>query len=698
MSRSPIVIFCLLISHEKVIISPAFCVRLESDEYTSILKKKVKNKTQNPLKNVDAMDLTVWKLSRPRPSEELTPTFVSSIQYVDERSESVNQDQTAFQLYGEEIIGEQGPWPDDEVIHVLVQCPAIDKIAEPLRKKQKTDDVSFDDPARDHERFIEAQKHDVELACTALAPSTAATIPAFVGEQQTRPILIGRPFHNYGFPIGLFHPVFNLFHSVMRSKEPIYPDTRIYSSVRELWNAFAGIYHREEDRIEAITPPLAKLLDDTFQVREISGTKSNGIMIEPCGLSTVYLVIEEVNNEIGMGQADPCNQGGLAYRKYWATQTAIRKLSHCPSIILAIAGPWMCVLGAIYLEKAVVQPLTNYIWLGGNVYDDEEQLLMTARLFGALKTAISSLRTYYRGISNRAGEPNLQAEVSKFPFITEYDSTKFTYVSRLASDYYLGKLLYEAKLDDGQRVVVKFASRYHAEAHRLLAERGLAPKLHHSSTEGGSLYGGRYMVVMDFFEGKMPHTLSEGQFNRVKEAIDLLHSHGIVFGDLRILNVLAKGEDVVLIDFDWCGKEGEARYPVGINMAPELCWPQGVGPAPSPPVSPSLFLMPGPVRPPRPTGACSSPCPDMTHLRSFVISIKSASTVNVGRDDFLNRSPSSQCHVPITATVKHGKKRLSWLLSISVKRARINLTLTTYKALSDSALGRTSVTWWFNQY
>ncbi|KAG6894623.1 hypothetical protein C0992_005366 [Termitomyces sp. T32_za158] len=580
MSRSPIVIFCLLINHQNVIISPAFHVFLESDEYIYDLKEKVKNENENTLKNIDAAQLTVWKLCKPRPSRELTPAFVVSIQYVDKRSESVHQDQTAFQLYGEEIIGEQGPWPDDEVIHVLVQCPAIDKIAElrPVRKKQKTFDVSFDDLARDHERFIEAQEHDVELAHTALAPSTAATIPAFVGQQQTRPILIGRPFHNYGFPIGLFHPVFNLFHSAMRSKEPIYPDTRIYSTVRELWNAFAGIYHREEDRIEAITPPLAKLLDDTFQVREISGTKSNGIMIEPCGLSTVYLVIEEVNNEIGVGQADPCNQGGLAYRKYWAKQTAIRKLSHCPSIILAIAGPWMCVLGAIYLEKAVVQPLTNYIWLGGNVYDDEEQLLMTARLFGALKTAISSLRTYYRGIAKRTREPNLQAEVSEFPFITEYDSTKFTYVSRLASDYYLGKLLYEAKLDDGRRVVVKFASRYHAEAHRLLAERGLAPKLHHSSTEGGSLYGGRYMVVMDFFEGKMPHTLSEGQFNRVKEAIDLLHSHGIVFGDLRILNVLAKGEDVVLIDFDWCGKGGEARYPVGINMAPELCWPPGVGP------------------------------------------------------------------------------------------------------------------------
>ncbi|KAG6869821.1 hypothetical protein C0992_001886, partial [Termitomyces sp. T32_za158] len=131
MSGSPIVIFCLLINHQNVIISSAFHVFLESDEYIYDLKEKVKNDNKNTLKNVDAPQLTVWKLSRPRPMEELTPDFVASIQYVDEHSESVNQDQTAFQLYGEEIVGELGPWPDDEVIHVLVQCPAIDKIAEP---------------------------------------------------------------------------------------------------------------------------------------------------------------------------------------------------------------------------------------------------------------------------------------------------------------------------------------------------------------------------------------------------------------------------------------------------------------------------------------------------------------------------------------------------------------------------------------
>ena len=37
-----------------------------------------------------------------------------------------------------------------------------------------------------------------------------------------------------------------------------------------------------------------------------------------------------------------------------------------------------------------------------------------------------------------------------------------------------------------------------------------------------------------------------------------------------------KGERAVLIDFDWCGKAGEGRYPEEITQ--EINSPEGVGP------------------------------------------------------------------------------------------------------------------------
>jgi hypothetical protein len=259
---------------------------------------------------------------------------------------------------------------------------------------------------------------------------------------------------------------------------------------------------------------------------------------------------------------------------------AIRNSCHCPSIILAIAGPWLCVVGGVYLEKAVIQPLTDYIWLGGDNFN-EDRLLFVSRLFTAVKSAISTLRSYYIALGQEFSNPVSQNPISDaFPFITEYGSKKFTYVSCLAPDYL--NLVYKAELDNEQRmVVVKFVSTYHAQAHRILAERRLAPTLHYAGTDDAEApkYGGRCMIVMDFVEGEPAvSSLSEGQFEQVKEAIQLLHSHDFVFGDLRLPNILITGDTVMLIDFDWCGKAEEAQYPASLNTADDIGWPPGVEP------------------------------------------------------------------------------------------------------------------------
>ena len=49
---------------------------------------------------------------------------------------------------------------------------------------------------------------------------------------------------------------------------------------------------------------------------------------------------------------------------------------------------------------------------------------------------------------------------------------------------------------------------------------------------------------------------------QVEGAIRKLHENRFVFGDLRAPNVLFSKGKVFLIDFDWAGKIGEARYPL----------------------------------------------------------------------------------------------------------------------------------------
>jgi tRNA A-37 threonylcarbamoyl transferase component Bud32 len=81
------------------------------------------------------------------------------------------------------------------------------------------------------------------------------------------------------------------------------------------------------------------------------------------------------------------------------------------------------------------------------------------------------------------------------------------------------------------------------------------------------------MVVMEYIRGKTAHEvltasstprrtrsprLPAAVLHDVKNAIDILHGVSLVFGDLRHPNVIIVDGRAKLIDFDWCGKDGEA--------------------------------------------------------------------------------------------------------------------------------------------
>ena len=120
---------------------------------------------------------------------------------------------------------------------------------------------------------------------------------------------------------------------------------------------------------------------------------------------------------------------------------------------------------------------------------------------------------------------------------------------------------------------------YHASAHRLLAKHQLAPELHSAGTEEipPKLYGGRYMIVMDFVDGE-DWSNSLSIFSQIRRALNLLHSNNLVHGDLRRPNILVKGGKAMVIDFDWCSSEEDGRYPGHLNMDPAIGWHPDVKP------------------------------------------------------------------------------------------------------------------------
>ncbi|RPD55562.1 hypothetical protein L227DRAFT_554699 [Lentinus tigrinus ALCF2SS1-6] len=81
--------------------------------------------------------------------------------------------------------------------------------------------------------------------------------------------------------------------------------------------------------------------------------------------------------------------------------------------------------------------------------------------------------------------------------------------------------------------------------------------------------------MLDVPEDELDTVVKRAHIESLRTAVATLHAHGWVFGDVREGNIFLPEDSVQLIDFDWCGKEGEARYPDDINLK-SIEWHEGV--------------------------------------------------------------------------------------------------------------------------
>ncbi|KAI0291295.1 hypothetical protein BC826DRAFT_886738, partial [Russula brevipes] len=118
-------------------------------------------------------------------------------------------------------------------------------------------------------------------------------------------------------------------------------------------------------------------------------------------------------------------------------------------------------------------------------------------------------------------------------------------------------------------VVVKFTANYNEQAHRILADEGLAPKLYACQRVIGNLF----MVVMERLNGTpmsagIPERrLEDSVFDDIRRAVGHLQGHNLVHGDLRAVNIMLEPNQkhAKVIDFDWAGTSGTDRYPLTMN-------------------------------------------------------------------------------------------------------------------------------------
>jgi len=237
------------------------------------------------------------------------------------------------------------------------------------------------------------------------------------------------------------------------------------------------------------------------------------------------------------------------------------------------------VLGAVFTDKHIVQPLTPLLWLG-HVHARKPQYREVTKLFAALLMGISELEVFYSALNLAVA-----SEARFFPHITSFvtdteGEVQFSYEQYADPDPETTKAVFIANTQDGRKIVVKFAEAYNKEAHSLLVAEGLAPPLLYCDRPAFSDFT---MVVMEHVDGEqLFHKYLEATptqvLDEVSKALKTLHEKGFVFGDLRSPNILVTNQHhVQLVDFDWCGSAGEGKYPADMNLV-DIEWPDGVVP------------------------------------------------------------------------------------------------------------------------
>lgn len=237
--------------------------------------------------------------------------------------------------------------------------------------------------------------------------------------------------------------------------------------------------------------------------------------------------------------------------------------------------------GAVFVDRLISERLSSYIYIGSHptkkeISDQDAGMHKVAQLLRAINTCAKDLKLYYTNL-NPKNYPlqNIAPHFHKFVDEQKLDC-HLQYTEQLHPDR-TDRAVFKANMAvNGQtrEVIVKFTYRYGKAGHKLLATAKLAPKLYFCEFDQDTMM---HIIVMDFVVISAKGVIHEEKYSSsLQRAVNLLHAHDLVFGDLRPQNVLLDEGGIKLVDFDWCGPVGKMRYPGDINLDADMKWPPDV--------------------------------------------------------------------------------------------------------------------------
>ncbi|KAG5718504.1 hypothetical protein E4T56_gene15364 [Termitomyces sp. T112] len=530
-----------------------FFVEVGSDTRVSALKKEIHSEIPRLLAAHDQTSMTLWK-----PTKDIGA--VVAVDELEEIIDGLSIDANSIdveRLIDLALVSKY--WntaPDMELLQVIVQIPQVNL---PKKHQREEDDTTA---------LVKRLKTVTDDAPSSLArPSNFQNV---VGEGKL--ITVNRPYETSNIPIALYERAFGIFRD--RCKQP--PSDKAMNCLIQLTQVGCEWYPVEALRREAIAKVFSKCLGLQFHAEKIGDTEyvTDGHL----AYSIIPAAIRECKNENGSALF----QAALYYVSFFKCALPVfgNRNTCFPSILVVDSGSNFGFYAAIWDGQRVkVEPLCRGIDLIANWKELHSRCEVAATL-DALLEAVHLIQAHYALLESTVGpveRSNLGA-IPRYPYVTSYrndnnQEVALHYTAQLETD----KLLFAATSDQPglRECIVKFTQHeYSADAHNLLVMHQMAPKLQKII----EIPGGWKVVIMDQSKYHILHRyplskeLQAKVKNKVKRIVRTLHQNGFVHGDIRAANLLIdptslNSDDVQvhLIDFDWGGRAGEVRYPIGLN-------------------------------------------------------------------------------------------------------------------------------------
>ena len=388
-------------------------------------------------------------------------------------------------------------------------------------------------------------------------PSALGVKSEWCANQKKYAVFCHRPASNK-LHVSLQVAAFGNFLQELKEGEP---DVHCIKIAQGLMLEMSDVFKNEGDRLETFSKIMTNLFRD-FNVLSVSWGSAPNANTDLSVLAENNVLINfKLKNELSEGGKE-ANLQNIGYYIHLQKKYTLSN-EPAPMLLVSLVGcHYIQVFGAAWNNNGVcVDPLSPPVSLLFVPEDPNNGIRTVAQMLTALLHGAQDLKIHY-------SLPDEQRCRCKWPYFDM--NGRLQYIKQDSQKC----RLFEAMCNE-QKCVVKFvSSHYGTDVQQYLAQKNLAPQII-SHTQ---LSGGWNAVVMEKVDGnKFPVEPTQTQKKSLLDAVDYLHLGGYVHGDLRPQNIMVLPDDTVrIVDFDWAGRAGHAKYPLDINISASHNWHSGV--------------------------------------------------------------------------------------------------------------------------